>query len=157
MRFQVPQFTDVEDKVIGPLTFKQFIYLAGGAGASIVLFTFLPIWIALPIVILLGIFSASLAFYKVNNRPFIRVVESFLRFKVKEKLYIWKHEPKPLAERAEQAKKAVFVPKLSESKLRDLTWTLDVKENLNPVTKDDEEIGLNLHEGMKKPKLEGWE
>jgi hypothetical protein len=29
MQFRVPQFIDIEDKLFGPLTFKQFIYLAG--------------------------------------------------------------------------------------------------------------------------------
>ena len=32
MQFQVPQFLDVEDKIVGPFTIKQFIYLAGGVG-----------------------------------------------------------------------------------------------------------------------------
>jgi hypothetical protein len=41
MRYQVPQFIDVEDKVIGPLTIKQFIYLAGGAGMCFVIFHFI--------------------------------------------------------------------------------------------------------------------
>ena len=36
MRFEVPQFVDIEDKIFGPLTFKQFIYIAGGAGVSVV-------------------------------------------------------------------------------------------------------------------------
>lgn len=139
MRFQVPQFTDVEDKVIGPLTFKQFIYLAGAAGAAVILFSFLPFWLAAPLILLVGVFAAALAFYKVNNRPFIRVVESFLRYTLKEKLYIWKHEPKPrTGTGADAARSTVKVPKLSESRLRDLTWSLDVKENLNPVTRDEE-------------------
>lgn len=30
MQFQVPQFIEVEDKIFGPLTFKQFVYIAGG-------------------------------------------------------------------------------------------------------------------------------
>src|SRR3989344_2665997 len=34
MEYQVPQFIEVEDKIIGPLTLKQFIYLAGEAGFS---------------------------------------------------------------------------------------------------------------------------
>ena len=160
MRFQVPQFTDVEDKVIGPLTFKQFIYLAGAAGAAIVAYTFLPLLIAAPLMILLGAFGAALAFYKINNRPFIRAVESFVRFAVKDKLYIWKHEPKPLEEREASKKNAVFVPKLGESKLRDLTWMLDVKENINPVTRDEDDASLNAKigdAGFVKPKLEGWE
>lgn len=177
MRFQVPQFTDVEDKVIGPLTFKQFIYLAGATGAAIVAYSFLPFFLAAPLIVLIGAFGASLAFYKINNRPFIRAVESFLRYIIKSKLYIWKHEPKPLAEREAAAKNAVFMPKLSESKLRDLVWTLDVKENINPVTRSDDDerdgrdetlaesrhigdskIGEKIGDpGFVKPKLEGWE
>lgn len=141
MRFQVPQFTDVEDKVIGPLTFKQFIYLAGAAGAAVIFFTFLPLWIAAPLILLVAPFAAALAFYKINNRPFIRAVESFLRYTLKEKLYIWKHEPRPSTGPGATAPRAALkVPKLSESRLRDLTWTLDVKENLNPVTREDEEV-----------------
>ena len=42
MQFQVPQFIEIEDKIFGPLTFKQFIYLAGGVGASIVLWLYIP-------------------------------------------------------------------------------------------------------------------
>ncbi|TSC61742.1 MAG: SsrA-binding protein, partial [Parcubacteria group bacterium Athens0416_74] len=32
MQFQVPQFIEVEDKIVGPLTFKQFVFIAGGLG-----------------------------------------------------------------------------------------------------------------------------
>ena len=38
MRFEVPQFIEIEDKIIGPLTWKQFIYLAGGVGALLILY-----------------------------------------------------------------------------------------------------------------------
>ena len=41
MRFQVPQFIEIEDKIFGPLTIKQFIYIAGGAGLCFILFRFL--------------------------------------------------------------------------------------------------------------------
>lgn len=137
MRFQVPQFTDVEDKIVGPLTLKQFIYLAGAGGLCVIIFSFLPKWLAFPLIVLVAIFGAALAFYKINNRPFIEVVQSFLTYTLKGKLYIWKHESKkPTATAQPQAHPQVFVPKLSESKLRDLTWSLDVKQNINPVTED---------------------
>ena len=38
MRFEVPQFIDIEDKIIGPLTWRQFIYLGGGVGGAVVIF-----------------------------------------------------------------------------------------------------------------------
>ena len=31
----------------------------------------------------------------------------------------------------------IYVPKLSDSKLHDLTWSLDIKESLNPVTREE--------------------
>lgn len=134
MRFQVPQFTEVEDKIVGPLTFKQFIYLAGAAGAIIVFFSLLPKFVAVIFAIPIGILGALLAFYKVNNRPFIQVVEAFVKYSVTSKLYLWKHERKVETNKNKKPIDPSLVPKLSESKLRDLMWSLDVKQSGNPVT-----------------------
>ena len=43
MQFQVPQFLDVEDKIIGPFTIKQFLYLAGGVGLGYLCIRFVPL------------------------------------------------------------------------------------------------------------------
>ncbi len=139
MQFQVPQFIDVEDRIFGPLTLKQFIYLAGGAGASAALFVYLP-WKIVSILLILPIaaFSLALAFYKMNNKPFIDVVQSAFYYLVGGKLYIWKKtDKKPeskLTGEVDAMKSMLSVPKISESKLKDLTWSLDIKENLNPVS-----------------------
>ena len=63
MRFQVPQFIEVEDKIFGPFTFKQFIYIAGGIGVAGVLFTFLPKFIALLIALPILILATALSLY----------------------------------------------------------------------------------------------
>jgi hypothetical protein len=139
MRFQVPQFIEIEDKIFGPLTFKQFIYIAGGIGFATILFLLLPKFLAIIISLPIVIFSAALAFYKVNNKPFINVVESFVKYTITSKLYIWKKEDKvAVAKKATEVKppEQVYVPKLSESKLKELTWSLDIKENQNPTTSD---------------------
>jgi Cu/Ag efflux pump CusA len=138
MRFQVPQFIDVEDKLFGPLTFKQFIYIAGAVGLSVIFFTLLPTFIALLLSVPVLVFGAALAFYKVNNLPFVRVAEDFLHYSTSSKLYIWKKEEnKPVVQAVEAGKPTaqVYVPKLSESKLKDLSWSLDIK-NQNSQTKD---------------------
>ena len=144
MRFQVPQFIEVEDKIFGPLTFKQFIYVVGGAGICVILFIFLPKFLAIPISLPVALFSGALAFYKVNGKPFINIVEAFLKYTLTNKLYIWKKEEKPIQKAASAQgsgePKQVYVPKLSESKLKELTWSLDIKENQNPVTQDDTKI-----------------
>ena len=79
MRFQVPQFIEVEDKLFGPLTFKQFIYVAGGVGLCVILFIFLPTFLAILLSLPIGAFSAALAFFKINDKPFINVVEAFVK------------------------------------------------------------------------------
>lgn len=132
MRFQVPQFTEVEDKIVGPLTFKQFIYLAGAGGACIVIYTLMPRFLAFILIAPVALFGVALAFFKVHGRPFIRVVESFLKYSVASKLYIWKHGEKAVAPKKEEESEPIAVPKLSESKLGDLKWSLDVKQNIEP-------------------------
>lgn len=92
MRFEVPQFIEIEDKIIGPLTWRQFVYIAGGVGILVVLYITLPfiffIFFGLP----LGGLSFTLAFHKVNNRPFSAFLESFFNYMRKNKLYFWKKE-----------------------------------------------------------------
>lgn len=138
MKFQVPQFIEVEDKIFGPLTIKQFVYLAGGGGLSIVIYLFSPSFFigALLIAPVVG-FSLALAFLKVNNRNFIIVLENAFMYVINPKLYIWKNEPKPPVSAKESVPESApaFIPKLSNSKLKDLTWSLDTKEAIAPMTR----------------------
>jgi len=138
MRFQVPQFIEVEDKIFGPLTLKQFIYLLGGAGLSFIVYNFVGnIIISAVFIIPIMAFALALAFYKINNKPFINVVEAAFTYFFANKLYIWKKVDKaPVAKRAIAADGSspdFYVPKLSDSKLKDLTWSLDIKQSQNPA------------------------
>lgn len=69
-RFTVPQFIDVEDKIIGPITTRQFLILLGG-GILIALFYRLLDFSAFAVLgsIIFG-FTVILAFVRVNGRPF---------------------------------------------------------------------------------------
>lgn len=136
MRYQVPQFIEVEDKIFGPLTLKQFIYLAGGAGLSFTIYRVFNslLFSAIPIIIVMA-FVALLAFYKINNKPFVFVVEAAFKYFFSSKLYIWKKDQtlKPRETKEDQDVKqlaSVMVPKISDSKLKDLTWSLDIKESM---------------------------
>ncbi len=92
MRFEVPQFIEIEDKIVGPLTWKQFVYLAGGTGIIVTILLKLGFIFFIIIGIPIGALSASLAFHKVNNRPFSIFLESFLNYSTKKKLYLWRKE-----------------------------------------------------------------
>jgi hypothetical protein len=134
MRFQVPQFIDIEDKIFGPLTLKQFIYLVGGGGAIFILYTLLP----LPLTIIFGIplsaFTLALAFYTVNNQPFIKVVENAFYYLLSNKLYLWKKQERkvsPVVSKEQKEKETpIYGPKITKSKLEDLAWSLNIKEKV---------------------------
>ena len=137
MKYQVPQFIEVEDKIFGPFTFKQFAYLAGGAGAAFLAYRLLPFIVGIMVAVPFAAFGAALAFYKVNGRPFVDVLQSAFEYVTKNRLYIWKKEEKKPKTEAEAEEKVVnsfmpgsAVPKLSDSKLKELTWSLDINETI---------------------------
>lgn len=89
MRFEVPQFIEIEDKIFGPFTWKQFVYLCGGFGIAAITFItskFLFMLIGLPAAGL----SALLAFYPVNNRPFSVFLEAAISFYGSNRIYYWR-------------------------------------------------------------------
>jgi hypothetical protein len=93
MRFEVPQFIEIEDKIVGPLTWKQFVYLAGGVGVLVVLFfSDIPFIFFILIGLPIGALTAALAFHQVNNRPFSIFLESVLRYISHSRLYLWRRE-----------------------------------------------------------------
>jgi hypothetical protein len=148
MQFQVPQFIEIEDKIFGQLTIKQFVYLAGGVGLSVVIYIYIPFKIfSIPLILAVVAFSLAMTFYRANGKPFINMVESAFYYFINSRLYIWKKVDKTPAKEPEeavkQAKNMLTVPKLSESKLKELTWSLDIKESLNPGTK--EMVGDNMN------------
>ncbi len=126
MQFKVPQFIDIEDKVFGPLTFKQFAYLAGGGGLIYLSFKILPLFLALPVAGVCGALALALAFLKYNEKPFVHTVEAFIKFYTKSRLYLWRkeHPTKQSSLPIEDGKSIRST--LTESKLKTLSWSLDV-------------------------------
>lgn len=135
MRFQVPQFIEVEDRIFGPLTITQFIYLAGGGGFLVGMWLILPLWGAVVVGLPVAGFGAALAFLKINDRPLILVMEHALEYYLKDKLYIWDKRQKTDAELAKAAvtrteDPAQFVATATSTKIKDLSWSLDIKESM---------------------------
>lgn len=138
MQYQVPQFIEVEDKVIGPLTIKQFIYLAGTGGLCVVFIFYVPTVLAILFAVPVIALGVSLAFYKINGKPFIEVLEAGFNYYTGAKFFLWKHKDAPLitptaaaktAAEAEAAAEAAKPrgPKLTRGKLSELAWSLDAK------------------------------
>jgi hypothetical protein len=137
MQFKVPQFLEIEDKIFGPFSFREFVYLAGGAGLCFIIYKLLGFVLGAIPIILIGGFSAALTFYKPNNKPFINMIEAGLKYFTQNKLYIWKHSSQMnqmnngqvRADGGDNGTRMMAredISKLSGSKLRDLSWSLDV-------------------------------
>ena len=98
MQFQVPQFIEVEDTIVGPLTLRQFAYVAVAGGISIFLYFSVEPWLWVGLsVFFLGI-AAALAFVKVNGRPLPTVLIAAVRFYWKPQTYAWKKEHRRVPE-----------------------------------------------------------
>ncbi|XKT75296.1 MAG: PrgI family protein [Patescibacteria group bacterium UBA2103] len=133
MQYQVPQFIEVEDKIFGPFTLKQFIYLAGAAGISAVLFLSLPFFFALLLSIPFVGLGGALAFVKINNKPFIEVVESAFFFFTNGKLYLWEKKGVEARKEVQQApvqqvQAPTPPPQEAMQKIRSLAQSLDIKD-----------------------------
>jgi len=136
MRFAVPQFIDVEDKIIGPLTLKQGIYVVGSVGITLAVFIklgfFLAVLIGGPILFI----AFMLSFVKIHGRPFINTLYSAFFYFTKNKLYLWKKtSSKKHAEKQDNVNKnATTRPvavNMTQSKLKELAWTLDTNNMFN--------------------------
>ena len=144
MRFRVPQFLDIKNKIFGPLTLKQFLYLAGGAGLCALLWFVIPyVFISIILIVPVAALAVALAFYEINSKPFIEILEAGFYYIISSRLFVWQRREKaaptgasndPADESApeEQAKP----PKVTQGKLKDLTWSLDVSAG---ASSDDEE------------------
>lgn len=131
MQFQMPRFLDIEDKVIGPLTFKQFIYLAGGVGLAYVAYSYLGwTWGFVLIALFLGM-GVGLAFWKPNNRPAIIMLQAFLKHYTNSRMYVWQRPDK--FERIKDKKEDTIeenekTKRLDHNKIESLAWSLDIMD-----------------------------
>ena len=90
MRFEVPQFIEIEDRIFGPFTWRQFLYLGGGVGMGVVLFLTTPLFVFLLVGIPLATIALALAFYPINNRPFSFFLEAIFSYYRNHRLYLWR-------------------------------------------------------------------
>jgi len=91
--FNIPQFIDTEDKVVGPFTAKQIGWMIAAAGLLFVIYALggkTAFWFML--VPVLAIFG-GLTFYKPYGQPLTTLIGSLFHFVTNPKMYIWKRMP----------------------------------------------------------------
>jgi len=119
MDAKVPQNIDMEDKLFGPLTLVQFLYLLFG-GMAIYLFNSWtqgsPFRIFFyPLALVVGLFACALAFVKIQQRPFIFFLISLVKYLSRPRMMTW--------HKADRAKMVKIVEK--EEEKQDYHKTID--------------------------------
>ncbi|GIW68730.1 MAG: hypothetical protein KatS3mg100_224 [Candidatus Parcubacteria bacterium] len=152
MQFHVPQFIELEAKIFGPLSFRQFVFLAGGVGFLAMLWfwvsSILAIVVGIPIVAL----GAALAFWKPYGMPFEKLLEAAFWFFTSRHLYLWQKPTSKAAPSAPQGAEGATRPiphiqTTGPSKLRELAFRLDVQRRSRPKKEEEEvkeKLGLQL-------------
>lgn len=132
MHAQVPQYTDIEDKIIGPLTLKQFLYLLIGGGIIFLLFNILKFPVFIIIAIPIAFFTILLAFFKIGNQKFGKFIANFLEFISKPDIYTWKKLPpqkteeEPAPKIIEKAKPLKKIPE--KHGLEETGWRIEIQK-----------------------------
>lgn len=111
MLFNVPQYIDVEDKVAGPLTAKQLLWMIGMGAMLMILWNIFDsasfFVLAIPTICAF----AALAFYRPYGQPLIMFIGNAILFIVRPKVYVWSRPSKA----PRQRKTDEFVPKAAPS------------------------------------------
>jgi|TARA_Y100000310_G_C20696771_1_gene826264 hypothetical protein len=104
-QFVVPQFIDVEDKIIGPITTRQFII--GVIAAALVFVSYKLSDLTLFIIqtlFIVGIY-ALIGFVKINGRPFYYFTISVLQLLLRPGLRVWMKKDQPIKVKAKDKSK----------------------------------------------------
>lgn len=135
--FNVPQFIDIEDKIVGPLTAKQLGW-AGLAGVILLLcWSFLDTSAFIVVAIIVSVVFGAIAFYRPNGQPLIYFLLAAFSYSFRPKMYVWKRLPDKNLLKYISAKKTStqknariteIAPKnVSEQKIEDISHLLDSK------------------------------
>jgi hypothetical protein len=88
-QFTVPQFIDVEDKVIGPITVRQFIIILFAAGMIAICYKVFYFTTFLVLTIIISFLTVVVAFVKINGVNFHLFLANFFITLFKSNTRVW--------------------------------------------------------------------
>lgn len=143
-KFVVPQFIDAEDKILGPITVRQFLICLGAAFLIFIEYKLLTFVYFIFATIITGGLAATFSFLKINGQPFHVFFVNFLETNVRPSLRTWQKgltdtELQAIIKHHKPAAPIVATPTSippTSSRLRDLALTVNTGGAYNP----DEEV-----------------
>lgn len=133
--FTVPQFIDVEDKIIGAITVRQFVICLAGLVFIAIGWKLFDLGLFIVWGLLCIIVFGAFAFVKINGRPFHYFLLNVVQTSKKPRTRVWNHrnplKDAPAAE--DQGKSIQTAPKIVAkvkpklSRLKELSLVVDTK------------------------------
>ena len=131
-QFVVPQFIDVEDKIFGPITTRQFLILLSAGLLMFIAFKLVDIGLFIFLALLIGGAALVLGFIKINGQPFHYFLLNIVQTMRRPSRRIWykSFTKNELIEsiksgKVEMVEAVKEVPRMSYSRIRDLSLTVN--------------------------------
>jgi len=129
MMFSVPQFIDVEDKIAGPLTWRQLLWMIGMGAMLLVFFNLFDATLFFIIAIPTVLLFVALAFYRPNGFPLTTFIFYAVLFIFRPKVSVWerplRQPPKASAPETKKEEPGVRDKRINQEKLTELARILD--------------------------------
>lgn len=133
MRFTVPQFIEREAKIVGPFTFKQFIFIGIAGAICFMLYFSVPFPLFLLSSIVIGGGAMALALLKIGGRSLPSVLMNFIKFRLSPKMYLWHKKPGTITileqkkPKKEEEKEEIPLKVVKKSRLKDAQTKIETK------------------------------
>ena len=134
MQYGVPQFINVEDKIVGPFTGKQTLCLIIGGGLLMLFFTVFDLIFFAVSAMIITPTTLAFAFWKPKGISLSRLILNKVNFSTSNHLYVWRREPDKIMFKATQKIKSpeeVVEKDASRNRIRELAWLLDTSTSVS--------------------------
>ncbi len=161
MQYPVPQFIEVEDKIIGPLTLRQFLTLIAGGVVCLVAWSLADMELFIFISFIVMAAAIGFAFVKVNGRLLHEYLYSMFGYFTKPQIRTWAKELtmpniefRSAGHQKDSEEEELTKKGLNESSLKRLSNILDsYGEKMSPIGKEmDEEETESPKSSIDQPK-----
>lgn len=128
MLINVPQYIDVEDKIVGPLTAKQLGWVVALGVIIMIMWSMLPKVLVFIIGLPLSIIFIALAFFKPYGQPLGSFVIFGIMYFFKPKVYFWRRTPQKdirMPQKNDAAVETAVQKNIDQESLKDLAQLLD--------------------------------
>ena len=128
-QFIVPQFIDVENKILGPLSVRQFLEILATGGIIFIAYELLTFWLFAIVSVFAIIIGGTFAFVKINSQPFHQFALTLIQTLRRPNLKIWRpgEYEKPRKPSKKKKEELIVTPKgeVTSSRLTELSLMVD--------------------------------